>query len=291
VKAGKTRQVASLEIADGTQTLVEIAVWDNAYGLLENIPVGEGITIIGLTATKEGSGLNSTKLNMWDSAHVLQGGDTAQSLTSLGLDAKSCSRITPVFTGPLLPLDSEALPTCAVALANAPKSAADKVIQINRCMIDAPTQREHIFTQDGKRLYAVCRCRDWTGGVDVEVVSEAVPSLYGCTDQDGVEQALAAGTLQQTPARVNARGVLKSGDGARIFIGKIIETPLDAKVSGDALRDCLGLSDISGDVAMAAPAKRVHDAPLVGLSVASDHKGYIGAHRVLLLVKGNALHN
>ena len=52
------------------------------------------------------------------------------------------------------------------------------------------------------------------------------------------------------------------------------------------MKASLGLSEITGDVVMAAPAERLQDAPLVGLALRSDHVGFVSAHRVLLLVQG-----
>ena len=96
---------------------------------------------------------NGAKLNKWDGSFVLQGGLVAQSLTSLDVDASTCDRLTPASnSGPLLPDNSEAIPTCAVALATA-AGVTNKVFQLNRCMIEAPTQRELMFTKDKKRLY------------------------------------------------------------------------------------------------------------------------------------------
>ena len=69
--AGKTRTVTVLELVDETQASVEVQVWDDAYAMMKDIPTGRGISIIGCTTTREATG---TKLNMWDSAHVLQGG-------------------------------------------------------------------------------------------------------------------------------------------------------------------------------------------------------------------------
>ena len=152
-------------------------------------PIGHGISIIGCAATRDENAAG-TKLNMWDGAHVLQGGAKVQSLTGLATDGTGMRRLTAVFTpgqkGPLLPPDAEGLPTCAAALANAPKLQTDQIIQVNRCIIDAPTRAENILTQDGQRLYATCRLRDWSGGVDVDVVHEAMPCLYGHSDASDV---------------------------------------------------------------------------------------------------------
>ena len=52
------------------------------------------------------------------------------------------------------------------------------------------------------------------------------------------------------------------------------------------MRLSVGLSEITGDVVLPAPADRVYDARLLGLAVRSDHHGLIGAHRVFLLIQG-----
>ena len=153
---------------------------------------------------------------MWDGAHVLQGGAKVQSLTDLATDGTGMRRLTAVFTpgqkGPLLPPDAEGLPTCAAALANAPKLQTDQIIQVNRCIIDAPTRAENILTQDGQRLYATCRLRDWSGGVGVDVVHEAMPCVYGHSDASEVRKALEDGTLSPRLTRLNARGILRTTD-------------------------------------------------------------------------------
>ena len=143
---------------------------------------------------------------------------------------------------------------------------------------------------DGKRLFATCRLRDWSGAVDVDVVDEAMPQLYGKTTSDEVSEALATQTLTPRGSRVNARGVIKHSDagGRKFYICKLQESLLDARVSGDAMRTVLGLADVTGDVVVAAPVDRVKDAPLLGLAVRSDAKCFIAAHRVLLLVKGTS---
>ena len=204
------------------------------------------------------------------------------------------ARLTAVFIpgqgmGPLLPPEAEGLPTCAAALANAPKLQGDTIIQVSRCIIDAPTQAENIRTQDAQRLYATCRLRDWSGAVDVDVVHEAMPFLYGHSDPSEVRKALEEGTLTPTLTRLNARGIIRTTEAGvtKIFISKITDSPLDVEVSAQAMKASLGLSEITGDVVMAALAERLQDAPLVGLALRSDHVGFVSAHRVLLLVQGS----
>ena len=122
----------------------------------------------------------------------------------------------------LVPTDSEGFPTCAAALANAPKLSGDRIIQVNRCMIDVPTCEEQMFTKDGKRLYSQARLRDWSGAVDVDLVAEAMLKLYGLESQEQVRDALRDNNLTAMLSRVNARGVLRSTDaGPKVLIGLI----------------------------------------------------------------------
>jgi hypothetical protein len=288
-KAGRTLLVATLELVDDTDGKIEVNVWDEAFAFVKGIPIGEGVTFIGCTATRE-KGDVAVKVSLWDSAHVIRGGDRAQSLTSLQTEGKNFRLLTAGFTPstPLLADDAEAYPTCAAALSEAPSAyAQEKVFQVNRCILDAPIRRESMFAQDGQRLYTSCRLRDWTGGVEVEVVGDAMPALYGCKNADEVEVALTAATLTSRLERVNARGVLRSENNVvKIYIAKITPSPLVVTISGQAMRLTLGLSEIAGDAVLAAPAERVVDDPMLGLAVRSDDTGNISAHRILLLVQG-----
>ena len=286
IVAGRTRKVSAMELADQEASLVEVHVWDEAHEQLEGVNEGEGITIVGCSAQREANS-ELVKLNLWDSGYVLKSGPKAQALSSWNPQQQSLTKLTTVFTPskPLLPTDCESLPTCAAALANPPKLSEDRVIQVNRCLIDIPTREEQMFTQDGKRLYSSCRLRDWSGAVDVDLVSEAMLTLYGCKKQEEVREALATRALKVKLSRVNARGILRPTDtGSKTLIGQIEESPLDAPVSAKAMRAMLGLSEVSGEVVLAAPAGRVQD--LSGLALESSDRGFLPAHRVLLLVKG-----
>ena len=286
IVAGRTRKVSAMELADQEGSLVEVHVWDEAHEQLEGVNEGEGITIVGCSAQREANS-ELVKLNLWDSGYVLKSGPKAQALSSWNPREQSLTKLTTVFTpsNPLLPTDCESLPTCAAALANPPKLSEDRVIQVNRCLIDIPTREEQMFTQDGKRLYSSCRLRDWSGAVDVDLVSEAMLTLYDCKTQEEVREALATRALKVKLSRVNARGILRPTDtGSKTLIGQIEESPLDAPVSAKAMRAMLGLSEVSGEVVLAAPAGRVHD--LSGLALESSDRGFLPAHRVLLLVKG-----
>ncbi len=193
-KGGRTNTVANLELLDDSGGEIEIAVWNDAYDFVKDIPCGEGVTFVGCTATREAAD-GSVKVNLSDSAYVLRGGPRADALTQMTTlgDDPTLTLPTATFTPSLqaLPDDAEAYPTCAAALAAAPCSLTQqKVIQLNRCIFEAPTQRENLMTQDGQRLYASCRVRDWSA-VDVEVVGDALPAIYGCKDKEEVLRPLA----------------------------------------------------------------------------------------------------
>lgn len=286
--AGKQRSVSSLELVDQTGALVELSVWDDANLLLTGVQVGDGVTVVGAT-TQRDAGTGEVKLNLWNSAYVLQGGPAAQTLSRWQLSGEPLTKLTSTYTGsgPLLPDNSEGIPTCAAALANAPKLEAERIIQINRCIIDLPTREDQIFTQDGKKLYSTGRLRDWSGGVDVDLVSDVMLTLFALSTQDDVRAASHNGTLTTSLSRFNARGVLRPTEsGTKILIGMIQKSPLDAAVAPKALRDMLGLSEVLSDIVIPAPAALVLD--LGGLAVETASKRCIMAHRVLLLVKGTS---
>ena len=132
-----------------------------------------------------------------------------------------------------------------------------------------------------------CRLRDLTGGVDVDVVSAAVPALYGCADEAELKDKLAKGLLEPEKARVNVRGVLRVEGGAvKKYIAEIAPSSLTSSFSRAAMGMALGLTEILGDIVIPAPIERIDDMPMVGLAVRSDQREPIGAHRVLILVQG-----
>ncbi len=75
----------------------------------------------------------------------------------------------------------------------------------------------------------------------------------------------------------------------KILVGLVEESPLDATVSAKAVRSMLGLCEVSGDVILAAPASRVDVHDVSGFALQTDKRGYLSAHRVLLLVKGTSV--
>ena len=257
-----------------------------AWRSLKDIPLGEGFTLIGCGATQEAQG---AKVNLWDSAFVLRGGRRSDELTQFQANGQTFDLLTAEFSaGPMLAPDSEAFPTSVAALADAPVLEQPRIIQVNRAVIQPPVRGDQLLTQDN-RLYCQARLRDFTGGLDVEVVESAVPELFGLTSKDEVMEHVNAGTLKPILSRVNARGILKMANGTmKTYIAKISESPLGAKVSAEAMRLSVGLSSIAGDVVMAVPVDRVLDDPLVGLAVRADEAGTIRAYNVFLLVQGTS---
>ena len=81
---GRQRKVSAMELVDQDGSVVEVHVWDEAHEHLLGVKEGQGITIIGCSAQRDGP---HVKLNMWDAAHVLQGGPIAQTLSRWTPDA------------------------------------------------------------------------------------------------------------------------------------------------------------------------------------------------------------
>ena len=154
--------------------------------------------------------------------------------------------------------EQPAHPACAATLSDAVGKSSPITFQINRCHLDAPAQEELIFTQSGRAFIKNCRLRDRTGGVDVDVVRSAVLFLYGCADEEELKAHLAAQSLTSVKVRINVRGVLREESGVtRRYIVKVGVTPLNAIVSLRAMRLAVGLSNVSNDGVLAAPADRM----------------------------------
>ena len=286
-KGGKSNKVATAEFVDTSGGKVNVSVWNEAYKLLQPLPVGVGVAIIGCNATME---KNEVKFNIWPAAHVSTDGEQAQSLTSLDTTGMATETLTATFTPglDLAPLaEGEAHPTCAKALTDAIGQAEPKVFQINRAMMDPPLQGELIYSQDGRPFIKNCRLRDRTGGADVDVVRGAVPALYGCASEADLKRQLEAQSLTSCKKRMNVRGVIRVEAGiTKKYVVKVEKSPLDAVVSSNAMQQSLGLSTLSDDVVVPAPADRVLDEPMLGLALKRDAGEPLGAFRVLLLIQG-----
>ena len=183
--------------------------------------------------------------------------------------------------------EGEAHPTCATALADAIGVVEPKVFQINRAMLDPPLQEDGIFSKDGRPFIKNCRLRDRTGGVDVDVVRSAVPALYGCADEDDLRSQLSAQSLTSCKMRMNVRGVIRVEAGiTKKYVVQVEKILLEAVISTNAMQQSLGLSIVSDDVVVSAPADRVVDEAMLGLALKREGKQALGAHRALLLIQG-----
>jgi hypothetical protein len=137
-KNGKRFTVSELECVDASGKIT-VSVWGRAYAAVEKIPNGEGVTLVGVTATRENG---EVKLNLWPSAHVLRGEDPAQSLTSLDVSSlQQVVLLTATFVPSHAPIDvdKDAHPACAAALAAAAGCSGDVVFQIT--MVSLMPQR------------------------------------------------------------------------------------------------------------------------------------------------------
>jgi hypothetical protein len=301
-KEGRNRRVVNLIVTDdsvlpdGSKAQVAVSVWDSAIDNLHGSKDNSGVCLLGCTATKSDEG--GLKLNVWDSAFWVWGGERAQSLTGMDVDTDESkyTTLTPTFTPTARPIDvtGTAQMTCAAGLSAVVNTIlgddVDKVFQINRCYLDAPVfPPEALHTQDGQRLFVRAMVRDWTGAVEVEIVADAVPYVYGLGAKQEVEQALLDQTLSVEKRRVNVRGVLRLVQGTlKKYIAGIVPSPFDAVISGRALRATLGLAKVSGDVVQVAPATRIVACPILSLAVQGDNDMNVHAHRVMLLVQGTS---
>ena len=289
-KAAKHMLVTEMTITDENAKAV-VSVWDSAYDLVSGIPIGEGVALVGCTVTKDA--MSGFKLNLWESgAHVLRGGERAQSLTSIAPAGDALPEVTASFVPTHVPIsvEGEAFPSCAVALAEAPLGAAgsnDRIFQINRCILDAPTSTDALLTQDGERLFFRCSIYDWTGPALADVIEAAAPAVFGLNSATDVLTAARDGTLTPELRRVNVRGILRNENGTlKKYIAQIVPASLTATVSAKGMRATLGLAEVPGPVVQAAPVDRLIDCPVVGFALNTDHGEAVSAHRVLLLVRG-----
>ena len=163
-KAGAILTVAEAEFTDAGGGVIRVSVWQGAREYFSRLEAGTGVAVVGCSAALES---NEVKINIWPGAHVCTSGEQAQSLTSLDAAGVSAEVLTATFTpgrGLKAVVDAEAHPTCAAALADAVAKTDAVTFQINRCILDAPLQKEAMCTQDGRLFLRNCRLRDGTGG-------------------------------------------------------------------------------------------------------------------------------
>ena len=288
-KAGTVWEVADAEFTDAGRVKIYVSIWGGARAYFNELSNGAGVAVLGCSAMLESG---EVKINVRPGAHICTSGEQAQSLTSLDTTAASAEVLTSTFTpgrGLAAITDAMAHCTCAAALADAVPEPDAITFQINRCLIDAPLQREAMYTQDDRLFLRNCRLRDGTGAVDVDVVSTAAPGIYGCADADEVRANLDAQSLTVVKERLNVRGVLREENGTtRRYIVEVGVAPRTAVVSMTAARLCRGFSEVVGDVVLPVPVGRVLEDPLAGLAVRGDDNKNIGANKVLLLVRGTS---
>ena len=286
-KGARTHKVATAEFVDEKGGKIEVGVWNDAYALFEPLKFGVGVVIIGCNAANE---QGEVKLSIWPYTVVCTDGDQAQSLTSFDASNLGTQTLTATFTpgqGLESLVECEAHPTCAKALADASGQVDAKVFQMNRVLVDVPLQQEAILTQDGRLFVKSCRVRDRTGGVDVDIVSGAIPALYGCANESELRQQFGAQSLTSSKERMNVRGVLRVEAGiTKRYIVKAEPSSLEAKVSMLGMQQSLGLSIVSDDLVLPAPAQFVVDEPMLGLAVRRENAESLGVFRVLFLVQG-----
>ena len=297
-KNGNSRTVVNLHVVDdsittdGKQAGVEIGVWDKA---IASVPAeGTGCCVVGCTVTRES---NECKINIWDSALWVLTGDRAQSLTGLqaATNEEDIATLTAEFKPTAKPVDisGAALPTCAVRLAAVEDDVLvegqDLTFQINRVFIEtSASSTEDMHSKSGHLLIVRVILWDWTGQVEADVLEEAVPALFGFSTKQDVEDKLAQpelGSLQIEPTRRNVRGVVRLQQGVvKKLIASVTPSPVNARISSDALVTIRGLSDSMDSVVVVAPADRVCDCPLLGMAVESDTGMMQPAHRIVMLL-------
>ena len=162
-KGGTRYTVAEMTLVDKSGK-VKVSVWGTAIAAIANVPDTHGLTLVGVTATRDNG---EVKLNLWPSAHVIII-EPAQSSTSLDASGEELKLLTAQFVPTSAPINTagDAYPTCAAALEAANGCIDDKLFQMNYGIMDAPTCAEDIRTKDG-RFFVRCQFRDRTGCVEV----------------------------------------------------------------------------------------------------------------------------
>ena len=297
VLKGVATAIQEIELVDdstlpsGKRAKCLLSVWGKAIDLFENIGISQGVTLMGVSVVLTD---DQIKLHMHEgNGYVMTEGERVKALSDMDTDGTSFDSVTHewVPTGKPVDVSGDAIYTCACRMkcltARDCSTADDLVFQLNRALLDFPTDESQLYTQDKCRLYVRGVVRDWTGPVDVEVIQSAVPALYGLSTRDEVESALAAGSLTTCQYRVNIRGVRRVESGVvKYLVGDIVKCSNTELISMSACRDLLGLCDLLGDIVVPAPLKCITMCPLVGLAVIRRGTQNIAAHRILALVEG-----
>ena len=298
VANGVQTKVRDIVLGDDSKTQDKytnctLSAWGTACDLFHGIDEGQGVTLLGCTASLDDKGDIRMSFNPRN-ARLPCGGPRAEELTVWNCDRAGCETVTASRgTGPIK-VDGPAVFTCAVAMAYLQKGLANPsellhgaVFQANRGLLSAPTASEDVHTQDGKKLFAPCVFRDWSDRVDVYVVESAIPSVYGLKTKEEVEEEARRGTLEVIKHRVNVRGVVRvEGKQVKYFVAEICECDNQERISKTAARWALGFNSIQENVVLASSLVAITMCPLLGLAIKYGEDGLIGAHRVIMVVEG-----
>ena len=280
----------------GHNTKCTLSAWGEAGALFADIAPGQGVTLLGCSASLDDRGEIRISFNPRN-ARLLLSGPRVEQLTAWDCDAEACEAVTIPWQsrgiGPIK-VEGPAVFTCAVAMAQLQKGLANPsehlhgaVFQVNRGLISAPSTSAEVHTQNGKSLFVQAVFRDWSDRVDVYVVESAVPSIYGLETNEEVEERAAAGTLEVVRHRVNVRGVVRVEEGkVKYFVAETCEWDNCACISRTAARLALGFNSIQENVVVASPLAAITRCPMLGLAIKYGDGCLIGAHRVIMLVEG-----
>ena len=297
VASGVQTKVRDIVLADdsqtqGSNTKCSLSAWGASCALFASVVPGDGITLLGCTASLDDRGHIRINMNSRN-ARLIRGGSRADQLTAWNCDAEACETVTsPWQSRERIQVDGLAVFTCASAMAQLQKGPPDRtlhesVFQANRGLFSASTATSELHTQNGERLFLQAVFRDWSDRVDVFVIESAVPSIYGLQTRDEVEEKAAAGTLEVVKHRLNVRGVLRVEDAqVKYFVAETYPWDNLARISKSAARLALGFCSIHENIVVASSLAAIAKCPLLGLAIQCGNVGKIGAHRVIMLVEG-----
>ena len=281
--------------SEGSNTKCSMSVWGAACTLFAQVQPGDGVTLLGCTASLDDLGHIRISMNSRNSK-VLLGGPRADQLKAWNCNAETCETVTsPWPSRERIQVDGPAVFTCASAMAALQKGSPDQtlhesVFQVNRVLFSASTAATDLHTQNGDRLFLQAVIRDWSSRVDVFVIESAVPSIYGLQTREEVETKAAAGTLEVRKRRLNVRGVLRVEEGqVKYFVAETHPWDNLARISKTAARLALGFCSIHEHIIVASKLATITKCPLLGLAIQCGKGCKIGAHRVIMLVEGTQL--
>ena len=298
-KDGKAIRVADMTLVDDSGASFSVAVWEDAgIDKMSTVRKGEGISLIGCTATKDSTS-GEFRINVWKNVHVISGGSRAEQLTRMSSEqVDQCQTLTASSSGAPPSLDlsgKEVVPVTATALASFPSDGdqfpTETYFQLNRASVSAPLSAEQMTTKSGERLWVSTTVSDWTGSASVHFANSCAPILYDCKSTEEVLEKARQGSLELTKSRLNLRGVIRVQDGGvRKIVAEAKKSGLISQISSESMRRTKGLSPILPETAQVVPADRLEIDAVSGMSVLADGTGgemeSISCARIFLLVTG-----